>query len=70
MICLKIVLIFQQLVLWQKNIYILYKTKNKNKNNTLVQLIESRWSDLKDKIKEMSEDEKKKKNKMNNQIKD
>ena len=56
-------------MLWQKNIYILYKTKNKNKNNTLVQLIESRWSDLKDKIKEMSEDEKKKKKKMNNQIK-
>ena len=50
-------------MLWQKNIYILYKTKNKNKNNTLVQLIESRWSDLKDKIKEMSEDEKKKKKK-------
>ena len=48
--------------------YILYKIKNKNKNNALVQLIKSRWSDLKDKIKEMSEDEKKKK--MNNQIKD
>ena len=29
----------------------IYKTKNKNKNNELVELIKSRWSDLKDKIK-------------------
>ena len=49
-------------MLWQKN---LYKTKNKNKNNELVELIKSRWSDVKDKIKEMSQDEKK----LNNRIK-
>ena len=35
MICLKIILIFQYLVLWQKK---LYTTKNKNKNNELVEL--------------------------------
>ena len=36
----------------------LCETKNKNKNNELVELIKSRWSDLKDKTKEMPEDEK------------
>ena len=35
----------------------LYKIKNKNKNNELVNLIKSGLSDLKDEIKEMSEDE-------------
>ena len=35
----------------------LYETKNKNKNNELVELIKSRWIDLKDEIKKMSEDE-------------
>ena len=37
----------------------LYETKNKNKNNELVEAIKSRWSDLKDKIKKMSGYEKK-----------
>ena len=36
----------------------LYETKSKNKNNELVEQIKSRWSDLKYKIKEMSEHEK------------
>ena len=36
----------------------LYEIKNKNKNNKLVNAIKSGLSDLKDKIKEMSEDEK------------
>ena len=36
----------------------LYETKNKNKNNELVKEIKNRWSNLKDEIKEMSEDEK------------
>ena len=36
----------------------LYETTNKNKNNELVKLIKSRWSDLKDEIEKMSEDEK------------
>ena len=36
----------------------LYKIKNKNKNNELVNLIKSGLNDLKDEIKEMSEDEK------------
>ena len=36
----------------------LYETTNKNKNNELVKLIKSRWSDLKDEIEKMSEYEK------------
>ena len=36
----------------------LYKTKNKKENNGLVEKIKNRWSDLKDEIKKMSEDEK------------
>ena len=36
----------------------LYETKNKNKNNVLVELIKNRWSDLKDEIEKISEDEK------------
>ena len=35
----------------------LYKTKYKKKTNNLVEQIKSRWSDLKDEIKKMSEDE-------------
>ena len=35
----------------------LYETKNKNKNNKLVEVIKNRWSDLKDEIEKMSEDE-------------
>ena len=36
----------------------LYETKNKNKNNVLVELINNRWSDLKHEIEKISEDEK------------
>ena len=36
----------------------LYETKNRKKNNELVNVIKSRLSDLKDEIKEMFEDEK------------
>ena len=36
----------------------LYETKNKNKNNELVEAIKSRWNNLKDEIKKMSADEK------------
>ena len=57
-ICLKI-LILQYLELWQKK---LYETKNKNKNHELGELIKVRWSDLKDEIEKMSEDEKNLKN--------
>ena len=35
----------------------LYETKNKNKKNELVKLIKERWSNLKDEIEKMSEDE-------------
>ena len=35
----------------------LFKTKGKKKNNDLVKLIKVRWSDLKDEIEKMSEDE-------------
>ena len=37
----------------------MYETKNKNENNDFVKLTKIRWSNLKDKIKIMSEDEKK-----------
>ena len=36
----------------------LYQTKNKNKNNKLVKGIKNRWSDLKDEVEKISEDEK------------
>ena len=36
----------------------LYETKNKRNNSKLVNTIKDRWSHLKDKVKEMSEDEK------------
>ena len=36
----------------------IYETKNKNKNNELVEAIKSRWNNLKDEIKKMSADEK------------
>ena len=35
----------------------LYETKNKNKNNKLVELIKVRWSNIKDEIETMTEDE-------------
>ena len=56
MICLKHILILQYLVLCVKKIY---KIKDKKKNNKLVNVIDSGLSDLKDKIKKMSEHEKK-----------
>ena len=34
----------------------LYETKNKNKNNDLVEAIKNRWCDLRHEIKKMSED--------------
>ena len=36
----------------------LYETMNEKKNNELVKAIKNRWSNLKDEIKKMSEDEK------------
>ena len=36
----------------------LYETKDKKKNNEFVEEIKNKWSDLKDEIKKMSEDEK------------
>ena len=37
----------------------LYETKDKKKNNDLVELIKIKWSNLKDEIEKMSEDENK-----------
>ena len=37
---------------------ILFETRDKNKNNDFVKQIKIRWSNLKDEIKKMSEDEK------------
>ena len=36
----------------------IYETKYKKKNNKLVEAIKNRWSNLKDGIKKMSEDDK------------
>ena len=36
----------------------LYETKNKNKNNKLIKEIKNRWSNSKDEVENMSEDEK------------
>ena len=47
----------------------LYETKNKKENNELVNVIKSGLIDLKDEIEKMSEDEKKKKKKLKNQMK-
>ena len=57
MSCLKNILVMQYLVFWQKK---LFETKDKNKNNNFVNVVKSRLCDLKDEIKKMSEDEKKK----------
>ena len=54
MIRLTIILILQHLLFWQKK---LYETKDKKKNNELVELIKVKWSDLKDEIKKMSKEE-------------
>ena len=62
MICLKIILILQYLLIWQKK---LFETKDKKKSNDFVISIKNRWSNLKDEIEKMSEDLKK----LNSQIK-
>ena len=49
MICLKIILILQYLVFWQKKFF---ETKNKKKKNECVELIKVRWSNLNDKTEE------------------
>ena len=54
MICLKIILILWYLVLWQKN----YMKQKINKINDLIEEIKNRWSNLKDEIEKISEDEK------------
>ena len=54
MICLRNILIFQHLFTWQKN-YL--KHKIKKKNSELVEEIKNRWSNLKDEIKKLSEEE-------------
>ena len=57
MICLRNILIFQHLLIWQKK---LFEIKDANKNSQLVEEIKNRWSNLKDKIEEMSKEEIKK----------
>ena len=44
------------LLIWQKK---LFERKDKKKNNEFVELIKVRWSNLKDEIEKMSEDDKK-----------
>ena len=56
MICLNNILNFEVPTALAKT---LYEIKDKKKNNDLVELIKIRWSNLKDEIGKMSEDEKK-----------
>ena len=56
MICLNNILNFEVPTALAKT---LYEIKDKKKNNDLVELIKIRWSNLKDEIEKMSEDEKK-----------
>ena len=55
MICLNNILNFEVPTALAKT---LYEIKDKKKNNDLVELIKIRWSNLKDEIEKMSEDEK------------
>ena len=55
MICLKNILNLKHLLFWQKK---LCETKDKKENTELVELAKVRWSNLKDEIEKMSEDEK------------
>ena len=54
MICLRHILIFQNLLIWQKNYS---KQKIKIKNNDLVELARVRWSNLKEEPEKMSKEE-------------
>ena len=54
MICLRHILIFQHLLIWQKK---LFQTKDKKKNSELVEEIKNRWSNLKDETQKMSKEE-------------
>ena len=61
MVCSIIILILQNLVIWQKK---LFEIKDKKKNNDFVKEIKNRWSKIKDEIEEMSEEKKEESNKM------
>ena len=61
MLCSIIILILQDLVIWQKK---LFEIKDKKKNNDFVTEIKNRWSKIKDEIEEMSEEKKEESNKM------
>ena len=52
MICLGNILIFQRLLIWQKN-YL----EDANKNSEFAKEIKNRWSNLKDKTKETSKEQ-------------
>ena len=54
MICLQIILLFQNLLIWQNNYM---KQKMQRKNSELVEEIKNRWSNLKYETKKMSEEE-------------
>ena len=54
MICLRNILIFQNLLIWQKK---LHETKDAKENSELVEEIKNRWSNLKDETKKMCEEE-------------
>ena len=52
MICLGNILIFQRLLIWQKN-----HLEDANKNSEFAKEIKNRWSNLKDKTKETSKEQ-------------
>ena len=51
--CLIIILILENLVIWQKN---LFEIKDKKKNDDFVEEIKNRWSKLKDSIEKTPRD--------------
>ena len=53
MICLRHILIFQNLLIWQKK----YSKQDKMKNNDLVELIRVKWNNLKDETENISKEE-------------
>ena len=54
MICLRNILNFQHLLIWQKK---LFETKDKKKNSEFVKEIKNRCSNLKDETEKMSKEE-------------
>ena len=61
MICLRNILFFQHLLIWQKK---LFETKDKKKNSEFIKDIKNRWSNWKDETEKISKEEIKNGNQM------